>query len=425
MKFTFDIIPTVVPKRHYFWNLIGAGISATASHINSLYNANQNRKLQQASMRWQTSEREAQQQYQTSERNLQNNWSEQMYKNYSSPQAMARQYAEAGLNPRLAADGSSVGSPTSGGGSNGGAPSGQSAPTPPYMPVDGLASGFGSMASAFKALAEAKKAGVETSGYEKMIEKELRGKQLENDSKEFINTFILPLERDGKVFDNKSKEQELRKLIVDIANGELQGQEIKERIYSLGLDNKIKQNDLDHWLESYNANLEKTKSESDLNRSYANRNMVQNALDVQKIQESKELQRVAKFTADKLHLDFKLMSDNFDALSNEIKYRADNQKNLSNQTLIKFYDDLYGLCMYIASGQHEVPADVKQQLTHIMHTRKEASSTFEWALENIDLINGINEALGVSASTQSEEDFDATELTSHPNASRFHSTSKY
>lgn len=146
------------------------------------------RSEREAMQRYQTSEREAMQGYQTSERNAQNLWQESMYGKYQSPEAMIRQYQNAGINGVLAVgSGNNLGTMSVSGGSNGGAPSTGSpsghAPTPPYQNVNAMSAGFADIAGALKALGEAKKLGIETKHYEEMIIQQVRGAQLENDFK--------------------------------------------------------------------------------------------------------------------------------------------------------------------------------------------------------------------------------------------------
>lgn len=184
-----------------FWQQLGSiALGPVASVASGIIQNNNNKKMQREAMAHQTSEREASQQwqdqqriasqgYQTSEREAQNAFSERMYNQYQSPDAMARQYEQAGLNPRLAVEGTAA--PGASSGSSGGAPS-ASAPqgttvAPPYQNISSWAQGFGDIAQAMKSLAEAKKAGVETKRYEKFIDEEFRGIQLSNDAQEVAN----------------------------------------------------------------------------------------------------------------------------------------------------------------------------------------------------------------------------------------------
>ena len=190
----------VKQDRCEFWSAIAAGIGGLFGLGGSAAQSYQNNKMQREAMAHQTSEREASQQwqdqqriasqqYQTSEREAQNQFSESMYTKYQSPQAMVQQYEEAGLNPRLAASGTAA--PGASSGSSGGAPS-ASAPqgttvAPPYQNISSWAQGFGDIAQAMKSLAEAKKAGVETTRMEKFMDAEFKGITLSNISQELAN----------------------------------------------------------------------------------------------------------------------------------------------------------------------------------------------------------------------------------------------
>lgn len=114
------------------------------------------------------------QQFQTDERNSQNSWSELMYNKYQSPQALAKAFKSAGLNPYLALDQSGVGNIAASSGSSAGAPSGGSGSlaqgvAPPYQSVTSDSQAFANIANSLKSIADARKAGVETSQLEAMF----------------------------------------------------------------------------------------------------------------------------------------------------------------------------------------------------------------------------------------------------------------
>lgn len=170
--------------------LIGAGISSLFGNIQNNHNKNMMReqmKFQEqqrlASQEYQTGEREAMQAYQTGEREAQNIWQESMYGKYQSPEAMVRQYNEAGINGKLAASGQAgMGSMSVSGGSNGGAPS-TGAPSgshvnAPYQNIGAISAGFADIAGSLKALGEAKKLGIETKYYEDEIKERLSQSKL-------------------------------------------------------------------------------------------------------------------------------------------------------------------------------------------------------------------------------------------------------
>ena len=169
-------------------NAIGA-VAGGVSALGNLFQQNQNKKMmreqmkyntseREASQQFQTSEREAMQGYQTSEREAQNKWTESIYNQYQSPQAMVKAMKEAGLNPLLALDQSSIGSVGASSGSSGGAPSSSSprgsSISAPYQSSTNFASGFQDMAAAASALAQAKKSGVETDQLEGLFSSKLR-----------------------------------------------------------------------------------------------------------------------------------------------------------------------------------------------------------------------------------------------------------
>lgn len=163
------------------------GISALFSNLQQRQNLKMMREQmayqtaeREASQDYQTSERLAQQAYQTSERDAQNIWQESMYGKYQSPEAMVRQYNEAGINGKLAASGQAgMGNMSVSGGSNGGAPS-SGAPSghsvsAPYQNINAWSAGFENVAGVLRAFADAKKAGIETKFLEDTYEERVRG----------------------------------------------------------------------------------------------------------------------------------------------------------------------------------------------------------------------------------------------------------
>lgn len=154
---------------------IGDLIGGAASMGNTALGYKYNKKLMQAQQQYNTSERlatqeyntgerEAAQAYNTSERLAQNAYAEQMYNTYSSPEALVRQYEEAGLNPRLAIGANSAGSVAASSGHSASVSpqsSGMLGITPPYQDVNSFTAGFVNIANALKALGEAKKSGID------------------------------------------------------------------------------------------------------------------------------------------------------------------------------------------------------------------------------------------------------------------------
>lgn len=155
-----------------------------------------NREERIAAQEYNTREREESQRYQTNvmremnsfnsqQRISQNQWSEDMYNRYESPEAKVQQYDAAGLNPRMAASGQfgQVQSSSSPQASSLSGPSGTHV-NPPYQDITSGSQGFVNMANALKAIADAKKSGVETSRMEKFLDEEFKGLQLTNLNKE-------------------------------------------------------------------------------------------------------------------------------------------------------------------------------------------------------------------------------------------------
>lgn len=211
--------------------------------------------------KYNTSERLASQEYATGERVASQDWNEYLYNQYQSPQAMSRQYSEAGLNPALAVDGSSVGSPASSSaqsapsGSNAGMASG----TPPsYMPYNLFSSGFNDIAGALKSLGEAKKLGIDSKYLEDMLKEQLQGTKLSNKAQALLNDV------NYKYLD-KEKAASLSKLLVDIHNDSLTADEINQRVESLRKQNILTQNQIDTWREQYNRDVREQESRIDVN----------------------------------------------------------------------------------------------------------------------------------------------------------------
>lgn len=172
--------------------IVSGGLGMLGSNIQNNHNANMMREQmkfhqqeREASQQFQTSERLAQQAYQTGERNAQNIWQESMYGKYQSPEAMVRQYNEAGINGRLAASGQAgMGSMSVSGGSNGGAPS-SGAPSgahvnPPYQNISAMSAGFESIAKSLHTLSETKRNGIETTYLEDTLKEELKQSRIKS-----------------------------------------------------------------------------------------------------------------------------------------------------------------------------------------------------------------------------------------------------
>lgn len=222
-----------------------------------------NKRLMEQQQAWNTSEREAQQKYNTSERisaqnyntserEAQNAYAEQMYNTYSSPKALVRQYSGAGLNPRLAIGSNTAGSVAASSGHSATVSpqsSGMLGITPPYQDVSSFSQGFVNIANALKSLADAKKSGVETKRMEAFLQDELKGLQYQNRATELANLF------NEKVLARADEklDLEIKDILTRIANGQLEGKELEQKIKYLESQNVIIKYEGDHWLEKFRA----------------------------------------------------------------------------------------------------------------------------------------------------------------------------
>lgn len=163
---------------------LSAGIGAAGSLLGGFFTHNYNRWMLRQQMKYNTAEREASQDWQNQQREAQNQFSEDMYNKYSSPQALVAQYQAAGLNPRLAVEGGQVGSVQASSGSSGSAPNGAMA-SMPYMQSPDFTQGFVNMANVLKSIAEAKKAGVQTDYLEETAKDNARLIKVQADAAEF------------------------------------------------------------------------------------------------------------------------------------------------------------------------------------------------------------------------------------------------
>lgn len=246
--------------------LIGGAFGIAGSALGYKYN----QKLMQQQQEWNTSERLAQQEYNTSERlasqkyntgerEAQNAYAEQMYNTYSSPEALVRQYEAAGLNPRLAIGANSAGSVSASSGHSASISpqsSGMLGVNPPYQDVNSFTQGFVNIASALKSLADAKKSGVETKRMEAFLHDELQGLQFQNRATELANLF------NEKVLARADKklDAEIKDILTRVANGELEGKELKEKINYLKKQNVLIGNEVDHWSEKFQADMDIKKA---------------------------------------------------------------------------------------------------------------------------------------------------------------------
>lgn len=202
--------------------VVGQAVSAVGNLVGGAIQANDNKKMMREQMAWQnqqrldsqrfqSGERVAQQHFQQSERELQNQYAEDMYNKYESPQAMVRQLKDAGLNPRLASEGAG-GSVAASSGSSGGAPS-SGAPSagsvaPPYQNIGAWSQGFQSMAAALKDIAEAKKLGVDTDYLVQTFNERVR----QTEYKSLLDSLTI----DGKKLENKNVAATYDKLVAEL-----------------------------------------------------------------------------------------------------------------------------------------------------------------------------------------------------------------
>ncbi|UPW41300.1 DNA pilot protein [Sigmofec virus UA08Rod_4301] len=326
-----DLINSYSPEYFgAFWQAIGAGISGLFGLGSNLFGASNNRKMQKVAQNFNRSEREASQQYATSERvasqqyatserkasqayqdeqrQAQNAWSEQMYNNYSSPQAIAQQYAAAGLNPRLAVDGGSVGSVAASSGSSGSAPSGQSpsgqhtgfqSVTPPYQPVNNLAGGFADIAGALKSFADAKKAGIETERFEKEMDDYLRGIKSNADAQEFYRDYMQP------TLNNKEKKL-IQQITQEISKGTVELEYMHELLGKAKAERLITEKEAEHWYDKYQIYVNQQQQETEKTRS--------------EVELNKKQKEVLNATVGKIFADTRLSKLNGDVLDETKRY---------------------------------------------------------------------------------------------------------
>ncbi len=239
------------------------GVSALFGGVGSALGYAYNKKLMEAQQRYNTSERLAQQEYNTSERlaaqqyntgerEAQNAYAEQMYNTYSSPEALVRQYEDAGLNPRLAIGSNTAGSVAASSGHSATVSpqsSGMLGITPPYQDVNAFSQGFVNIASALKSIGEAKKSGVETKRMEAFLADELKGLQYQNRATELANLFNEKVLARADV----KLDAEIKSILTGIANGQLEGKVLEQKIELLKKENVLQGYAADHWLEKFQA----------------------------------------------------------------------------------------------------------------------------------------------------------------------------
>lgn len=242
---------------------LGGLFSASASTASTAMQIKSNEKMQREAQGFTRSEREASQLYQTAEREAQNLWQQQQYLDYNSPQALAAQYAAAGLNPQLAIEGGSQGVQASSG-SSGGAPSG-SVVSPPYQNVQSPIQGFEQLANALAKFADAKKTGVESNILDQAMEDIVKKYKTDAEMSEWTSQIQF----------NKAKASahDLEQKLAEIALLRKNGEKVDKEIYWLEQKGFIEHQVAENWLHTWAVNLERTSAETrNLNASTRNLN---------------------------------------------------------------------------------------------------------------------------------------------------------
>lgn len=200
--------------------------------------------------------------------NQQNEYSEDVYNRYSSPSAVKRQMLEAGLNPALVMDSGSVGSVATNSPASAPAASASLPTTPqiPYMGYDMLSNGFVNAAQALKAIAEAKKIGVETSQLEQLFGENLKHVRLSNVSLELANSMdaIRLAHLDDK--ERLAVQQALKTLSLTDVDIDKKRHEI-DLIIEQGL---IAKNERETWYKKFNAELDNINADTNLKGAQSN-----------------------------------------------------------------------------------------------------------------------------------------------------------
>lgn len=243
-----------------FWQAISGALGALGTVGSTLLGNRANANLNNTNRGWQTSERIAQQDWQNEQRLAQNQFAEDMYNKYESPQAMVNQLTAAGLNPRLASDGN-IGSVQASSGSSGGAPSGQSPATTP-MQFANLSGGFHDMAAALGALAQAKKAGAETKSIESLLDVNVKRAFVDLYGQELLNSMNATKLR----YMDQREAAEVAQIIQNISNLEASEQETRQNFKNLAKLGLIYDKDIETYMDKWLTQKANMESSTDKNR---------------------------------------------------------------------------------------------------------------------------------------------------------------
>ena len=253
--------------------VVGSVISGVSNIAGGAIQSNENKKMMREQMAWQNNQRElaqnfqhserlGQNAYQTSERVAQNQYAEDMYNKYESPEAMVRQLKDAGLNPRLAAEGAG-GSVAASSGSSGGAPS-SGAPSagsvsPPYQNINAWTAGFQQMADAVKAIGEAKKLGVDVQYLERTLNDRVKKTQYE--------TILSELGIDAAKLQNRNTAKAYEKLVTEIEKDKADISFVRQQINYMKHLGALTKQQADTFMEKFTNEQNHSIAQTDLLKS--------------------------------------------------------------------------------------------------------------------------------------------------------------
>ncbi|UPW41306.1 DNA pilot protein [Sigmofec virus UA08Rod_4258] len=266
--------------------LISAGTSLANGFGQMFGQQSANYKMRQH----QTSERIASQQWQDQQRRDQNQYAEDMYLKYQSPEALVRQYQAAGLNPRLAVG--ETGQISASSGSSGSAPTGGSVPLGnPWS--SSLPQGFADVASAFAALAQAKKAGVDT----RLTELNVKAQEIRN--------AILKVDAEiAEKFAAKKVSAEIDKIAQDIETGKATEAQLRASVKLIGKKADLTQQEIDSfWINVQNqfdlarALTRQSDTQSDLNEAKVKTEGTVQAVNTAEVANKRQIYRLNEFRA--------------------------------------------------------------------------------------------------------------------------------